>query len=118
MHTTLLLCVFAPFGSFRAVTLPIIGQCLEEASKLVLGDDNELHTYGDGLGLLELRERLKEKLRVENGIVGKEVMITAVSSTYYSAKYLCDVCMILDHMSQILNQPQTNTRSYCAYFRV
>jgi hypothetical protein len=48
----------------------------------VLRGDDELHRYGDGAGLLELRERLKEKLRVENHIVDKEVMITAVRSIF------------------------------------
>jgi katanin p60 ATPase-containing subunit A1 len=39
--------------------------------------DRENQRYGSCEGLLELRTALKEKLRVENGITGAEVMITA-----------------------------------------
>lgn len=42
-----------------------------------MSNSTDLHGYGDGGGLLELREALLEKLERENGIVGKEVMVTA-----------------------------------------
>ena len=43
----------------------------------MLSGGDEIHKYGDGRGLLELRDAVKAKLKDENGIEGKEVMITA-----------------------------------------
>lgn len=54
-------------------------QCIQEVTKLAASGHPELNRYGDGVGLTELRNRLKLKLKEENGIEGMEVMITAVS---------------------------------------
>eukprot|EP00960_Hanusia_phi_P057458 763575-Hanusia_phi.AAC.1 len=51
--------------------------CLEEAARLLKEGDPELHRYGDCGGLPNLLEQLKLKLKRENNIEGKEVMVTA-----------------------------------------
>lgn len=51
--------------------------CIAEAQKLVSENPMELHRYGACLGLPELCSMLKTKLAKENGIRGREVMVTA-----------------------------------------
>uniref|UniRef100_A0A7S4NWA6 Aminotransferase class I/classII large domain-containing protein n=1 Tax=Guillardia theta TaxID=55529 RepID=A0A7S4NWA6_GUITH len=51
--------------------------CMEEATRLLQKGDPELHRYGDCEGLQALTEKLKQKLKRENNIEGKEVMVTA-----------------------------------------
>lgn len=62
-------------------------QCIQEVTKLAASGHPELNRYGDGIGLTELRNRLKLKLKEENGIEGMEVMITAVSVFSYMKIY-------------------------------
>ena len=51
--------------------------CIVEAQKVLSENPAELHRYGACLGLPELVSMLKIKLAKENGIRGREVMVTA-----------------------------------------
>jgi aspartate/methionine/tyrosine aminotransferase len=66
-------------------------ECIKEAQKLLTENSMELHRYGSCLGLPELCEMLKKKLKKENNIIGREVMVTAGANMAFvhAATCLC-----------------------------
>jgi aspartate/methionine/tyrosine aminotransferase len=73
--------------------------CIEEATKVLAENSPELHRYGACLGIPELLAALKSKLDKENGIRGREIMVTAGANMAFVhvATSLCNVgdCAVL-----------------------
>jgi len=64
-------------------------QCIAEAQKLLTENSMELHRYGACLGLPELLKLLKQKLEKENGIRGREIMVTAGANMAFVNVAMC-----------------------------